>query len=81
MFDSHEVSVDGRDIQLTAYEFRLLKALVSHPNQVLSQNQLLDLVWGTDAMEAALSSVRLYVGHLRAKIEQDRAMPNMIETV
>lgn len=80
-FDSHEVSVDGRDIQLTAYEFRLLKALVSHPNQVLSQNQLLDLVWGTDAMEAALSSVRLYVGYLRAKIEQDRAMPNMIETV
>ena len=43
--------------------------------------QLLDLVWGTDAMEAALSSVRLYVGYLRAKIEQDRAMPNMIETV
>jgi len=81
VFDSHEVSVDGRDIQLTAYEFRLLKALVSHPNQVLSQNQLLDLVWGTDAMEAALSSVRLYVGYLRAKIEQDRAMPNMIETV
>jgi DNA-binding response OmpR family regulator len=79
--DSHEVNVDGLEIQLTAYEFRLLKALVSHPNQVLSQNQLLDLVWGTDAMEAALSSVRLYVGYLRSKVEKDRSLPSLIETV
>jgi DNA-binding response OmpR family regulator len=80
-FSSHDVTIDGKSAYLTAYEFRLLKAFVSHPNQVLSHTQLLDLVWGTDALEAALSSVRLYIGYLRNKIESDRSKPSMIETV
>lgn len=80
-FSSHDVNIDGEFAYLTAYEYRLLKALVSHPNQVLSHSQLLDLVWGTDALEAALSSVRLYIGYLRNKIESDRSQPALIETI
>jgi len=80
-FSSHDVTVDGSPVFLTAYEFRLLKALVGHPNQVLSHNQLLDLVWGTDAIEAALSSVRLYIGYLRNKVEHDKQQPTLIETI
>jgi len=80
-FSSLDVMIDGKTAYLTAYEYRLLKALVTHPNQVLSHSQLLDLVWGTDALEAALSSVRLYIGYLRNKIESDRSKPALIETV
>jgi DNA-binding response OmpR family regulator len=80
-FSSHDVNIDGEPAYLTAYEYRLLKALVSHPNQVLSHSQLLNLVWGTDALEAALSSVRLYIGYLRNKIESDRSQPALIETI
>jgi len=80
-FSSHDVIIDGDPAYLTAYEYRLLKALVTHPNQVLSHSQLLDLVWGTDALEAALSSVRLYIGYLRNKIESDRSKPALIETI
>jgi DNA-binding response OmpR family regulator len=80
-FTYHSVEVNGRPVRLTPYEFRLLGALVRHPRRVLSQGQLLDLVWGSDAMEAALSSVRLYVGYLRGKIEADPGRPVLIETV
>lgn len=80
-FSSHDVIIDGKPAYLTAYEFRLLRALVTHPNQVLNHSQLLDLVWGTDALEAALSSVRLYIGYLRNKIESGSDKPALIETV
>jgi len=80
-FTSHDVLIDGDPTYLTAYEFRLLRALVTHPNQVLSHSQLLDLVWGTDALEAALSSVRLYIGYLRSKVESGSDKPVLIETV
>jgi DNA-binding response OmpR family regulator len=44
-FGQGEVTVGGRQVELTATEFRLLAALVRHPGQVLSHDQLLDLVW------------------------------------
>ena len=59
----------------------MLLAFVRHPNQVLSQDQLLDMAWGADALEASRDSVRLYVGYLRAKIERDPRKPQLIRTV
>jgi len=79
--DAHEVSVRGAIVNLTAYEYRMLTVLLRHPKQVLSQEQILDLVWGSDAMEAALSSVRLYIGYLRSKIERNPKIPRLIKTV
>jgi DNA-binding response OmpR family regulator len=75
---AHEVSCEGRRIELTAREFALLRVLVEHPRQVLSRNQLFELVWGSFGDRSA---VAVYVGRLRQKIEPDPARPRYIVTV
>ena len=62
------VAVHGTTVQLTPLEFRLLLAFVRNPDQVLSRDQLLDLVWG-DSAAVAPDQVKLYVGYLRRKLE------------
>ncbi|MBT4515694.1 MAG: response regulator transcription factor [Chloroflexi bacterium] len=44
--DAHVVKVRGVEVSLSPHEYRMLLAFVRHPNQVLSQDQLLDMVWG-----------------------------------
>ena len=61
------VTVGGGDVQLTPLEFRLLSTFVRHPRQVLSRDQLLELVWG-DAFGVGGDQVKLYVGYLRRKL-------------
>jgi DNA-binding response OmpR family regulator len=75
---AHEVSCDGRTIELTAREFELLRVLVEHPRQVFSRDQLFELVWGSFGDRSA---VAVYVGRLRQKIEPDPARPRYIVTV
>jgi DNA-binding response OmpR family regulator len=78
-FVSREVTVENRAVQLTPLEFRLLAAFVSHPNETLDREQLLELVWG-DAEGFGSDQVKLYVGYLRRKLGWDvDASP--IETV
>jgi DNA-binding response OmpR family regulator len=74
------VSVGDRDVQLTPLEFRLLSTFVRHPRQVLSREQLLELVWG-DAFGVGGDQVKLYVGYLRRKLEPDAPDSVPIETV
>ncbi len=78
---AHTVSVRGVPVSLTPLEYRMLSVLSNHRGQVLSQDRLLDLVWGVDAIEAAPESVRLCVSHLRRKIEADPRRPRLVETV
>jgi DNA-binding response OmpR family regulator len=66
-FAQREVTVDGRAVTLTPLEFKLLTALVRHPNQVLSHDQLLELVWG-DTVGGSNARTKLYVGYLRQKL-------------
>ena len=54
-------------MQLTPLEFKLLSAFVQNPNQVLSRDQLLELVWG-DPYGVSGDQVKLYVGYLRRKL-------------
>ena len=65
-------------MQLTPLEFKLLSAFVRNPNQVLSSDQLLELVWGSSA--TSKDQVKLYVGYLRRKL-RDSADVEPIETV
>jgi len=67
---THEVRVGDREVSLTPHEYRLLTTLTSHPRQVLSREQLLDLAWG-DPYSVSENSVRLYVGYLRRKLGAD----------
>ncbi|PTL60419.1 response regulator transcription factor [Paraconexibacter algicola] len=63
-----EVRVLDQPVSLTPLEFRLLTAFVRHPDQVLSRDQLLELVWGDATGGVAGEQVKLYVGYLRRKL-------------
>jgi DNA-binding response OmpR family regulator len=76
-FSTAQATVVGKDISLTPLEFKLLAAFVRHPNQVLSGEQLLDLVWGSAG--ASKDQVKLYVGYVRRKLRETGIEP--IETV
>jgi DNA-binding response OmpR family regulator len=72
--------VDGREVALTPLEFKLLSAFVQNPNQVLSRDQLLELVWG-DSYGVSGDQVKLYVGYLRKKLAPDAPESAPIDTV
>jgi DNA-binding response OmpR family regulator len=79
-FAQREVRFREREVKLTPLEFRLLATFVRHPNQVLSRDQLLELVWG-DSLGVSPEQVKLYVGYLRRKLEPAAPDSTPIETV
>jgi len=64
---SRRVTVAGRLAELTAREFALAETLLRHPGQVLSREQLLNLVWGYD-YDPGSNIVDVYIRHLRRKL-------------
>jgi DNA-binding response OmpR family regulator len=74
------VTVGEREVQLTPLEFRLLSTLVRNPRQVLSREQLLELVWG-DSFGVGGDQVKLYVGYLRRKLDPESTGSVPIENV
>ena len=79
-YAQRSVVVQGRTVQLTPLEFKLLAAFVQNPSQVLSRDQLLELVWG-DPYGVSGDQVKLYVGYLRRKLVPDAPETAPIETV
>nr|WP_205814251.1 two-component system response regulator KdpE [Morganella morganii] len=69
-----KVRKGGEEVHLTPIEFRLLTILIGHSGKVLTQRQLLNEVWGPNAVEHA-HYLRIYMGHLRQKLETDPARP------
>lgn len=71
---------EGTVVPISSAEFRLLKAFLDHPRQVLDRYQLLDMVQGREAhlFDRAVDN---QVSRLRRKIEQDRSDPKLIQTV
>ena len=78
-FEHHQVSVNGRPVEFSPIEFRILAALVKNARTVLSPDRLLDLCWGERS--GGPGSVRVYINFLRKKIEEDPAKPQLIETI
>ena len=71
---------DGRDLALTATEFRLLLEMARRPGQVFSREMLLDRVWNYDYLgDSRLVDVAMQ--RLRSKVEEDPANPRLIVTV
>ena len=64
---SRRVTVHGREVDLSAREFRLLEIFMGNPGQVLSREQLLDHAWGFD-FDPGSNVVDVYVGYLRRKL-------------
>ena len=79
-FARRAVTFDDAEVSLTPLEFKLLAAFVRHPRQVLSRDQLLELVWG-HAHGVSGDQVKLYVGYLRRKLAPGDPADVPIETV
>ena len=71
--DSHDVTVDGEAVQLTAKEFDLLTCFLEHQGIVLSRERLLDLVWGM-SYPGGTRTVDMHVAQLRRKLGDAEAI-------
>jgi len=69
----------GVPVHLTQIEYRLLSLLLANPGKVLTHRALLREVWGPSYVESS-HYLRVYVGHLRQKLEADPAQPQHIRT-
>lgn len=76
---AHRVARDGRDLHLTPKEFDLLAALAEAPGRVLTHRQLLARIWGPAHVED-VPYLRVFIGQLRQKVEQNPARPELILT-
>jgi two-component system KDP operon response regulator KdpE len=75
----HRVARAGAEIKLTPKEFELLSFLARHAGKVLTHRQILTAVWGPAHTEDT-QYLRVYVGHLRQKIEESPEDPRVILT-
>jgi two-component system, OmpR family, KDP operon response regulator KdpE len=73
------VSVKKRDVRLTPKEFDLLVYLAKHPGRVITHRALLGAVWGPNSVEQP-EYLRVFIGHLRKKLEPDEGEPRYILT-
>lgn len=71
----------GQTVLLTPTEYRLLRQLVTHPDQVFSRDSLLEVVWGYESGVDSQRTVDVHMRHLREKLEQDAASPRWLVTV
>jgi two-component system KDP operon response regulator KdpE len=78
-FASRVVMKGSREVHLTPTEFSLLASLCAAPGRVLTHRQLLERVWGEYAIANA-QNLRVYMGYLRRKLEDDPANPRWIVT-
>jgi two-component system, OmpR family, KDP operon response regulator KdpE len=76
---AHVVTRAGREIKLSATEYALLRLFVKHPGRVLTHRQILREIWGPKSEEHR-QYLRVYVTHLRQKIEPDPTTPSLIQT-
>lgn len=70
----------NEEIQLTAKQLQILQCLLRHRGQILTKEQIYELVWGEPYMEGD-KTVMVHIRYLREKIELDPGMPTIIETV
>jgi two-component system, OmpR family, response regulator MtrA len=78
--ESFRARKEGRDIELTATEFRLLLELARRPSQVFTRELLLERVWNYEYLGDS-RLVDVAVQRLRAKIEDEPGRPKLIKTV
>jgi DNA-binding response OmpR family regulator len=76
--DAHKVTVDGKEISLTAKEYDLLLFLAENPNHTFSKEILFDRIWGMDAI-GDVSTVTVHIQRVRDKINTENE--RYIETI
>jgi two-component system KDP operon response regulator KdpE len=76
---SRTVKVDGKQVKLTATEYALLQLFVRHAGKVLTHRQILKEVWGPNYVEQT-HYLRVYMTHLREKLEKNPSTPELLVT-
>jgi DNA-binding response OmpR family regulator len=79
-FKNFEASKNGRALELSPREFKIMKYFVEHRGEVISRDQLLDAVWGYDCLPLT-RTVDMHIAKLRQKIEDTPSDPRYIITV
>jgi two-component system KDP operon response regulator KdpE len=78
-FSGHIVSVRGREVKLSATEYALLRVLAINAGKVVTQSHLLREVWGPNAADQS-QYLRVYMNHLRKKIELPQSKQKLLKT-
>ncbi|MBI3989488.1 MAG: response regulator transcription factor, partial [candidate division NC10 bacterium] len=78
--DKRKVTMNGRPVSLTVFEFKLLQALMAKPGRVFSREELLDRLY-PDGEAVVDRVIDVHIGKLRQKIEEDPSKPRYILTV
>ena len=73
------VKVEGREVRLTATEYALLRLLVQHAGKVMTHQQILRGVWGPEYIDQT-QYLRVYLAHLREKLEAEPSKPSLLLT-
>jgi len=73
------VKVDGKEVKLTATEYAILRLFVQHAGKVLTHRHILTEIWGPNQVEQT-HYLRVYIAHLREKLEKNPAQPELILT-
>ena len=77
--DARRVHIRGQEVRLTPKEFDLFVYLARHPNRVLTHRTLLEAVWG-EASQEQPEYLRVFMGQLRKKLEEDPSNPRYLVT-
>lgn len=75
----HRVEVDGRPVELTAAQFKILALLATHPGRVYSRAQIMESVWGGEGVNSRAAD--MHILNLRKEIEPDPENPRYLQTV
>jgi two-component system, OmpR family, KDP operon response regulator KdpE len=78
-FTARIVKLEGKEVKLTATEYSLLRLFAQHAGKILTHRQILREVWGPNAVEQT-HYLRVYIAHLREKLEVNPAKPELFIT-
>jgi DNA-binding response OmpR family regulator len=79
--EAHRAYKDGKDVGLTATEFKLLAHMAARPGRIFTRQELLQAVWGYPDYYGDERTVDVHIRHLREKVEDDPTNPVHITTV
>jgi len=77
---AHTIDINGKIVDLSTTEFKILEVLMKSPNTVLSRDQIMNLAQGKDFMVFD-RSIDIHISRLRGKIESDPGAPKRIKTI
>jgi two-component system response regulator RegX3 len=78
--DRHSITFNQENISLPLKEFELLEFLMRNAGRVLTRDQLIDRIWGSDYV-GDTKTLDVHIKRLRSKFEKDPANPDLIQTV